>query len=503
MTTYSFSILDDPSATVSTAAFGINDSGQISGQYVDTLGTHGFVYSGGTFNNFDDPSAKAGGTNGFGINALGQVVGYYYDTTSSQSAHGFVYSGGTYTTFDDPSAKVGGFGQGTFGAAINASGQIVGYYTFPNSDNAGFLDSGGIFTTIADPQGYAGGIGTRCGGINNTGEIVGSYVDASGNFNLRHGFLYVGGTFTNFDDPLGAQGTSATGITDAGQIVGTYVDAGGVDHGFLYDGSTFTTLDDPLGTKGTIINGVNNVGQVVGEYFDSSGNEHGFVATPATPDADNGPEPPTLTAPGSLTVPAGGSTPMGTMASPADSDDTVSVTISGVPLFESITAPSGDTVTSQLVHGGGKGDTLTFTITAGTAGQPISGLVLNSSFTGKGHPVNTFTVTASNSTSGETGTAAKTITVTDPPASAGSGPPPSLSDLMSQFGSQNATGAPNQLSSGSVGSLTRTNGTTPDIAALTGNFMGSPFVSGGAVGLLPSSLTTVEEQKAILAFHQG
>ncbi|WP_024513504.1 VCBS repeat-containing protein, partial [Bradyrhizobium sp. ARR65] len=90
-------------------------------------------------------------------------------------------------------------------------------------------------------------------------------------------------------------------------------------------------------------------------------------------------EPPTLTAPSSLNVTAGGSTPMGITASPVDSDDKLSVTISGVPLFESIKAPSGDTVTYQLVKGTrGAGDSRTFTITAGTAGQAISGLTLNS-----------------------------------------------------------------------------------------------------------------------------
>jgi hypothetical protein len=214
-------------------------------------------------------------------------------------------------------------------------------------------------------------------------------------------------------------------------------------------------------------------------------------------------EPPTLMAPSSRTVPAGGSTPMGITASPTDPDDALSVKISGVPLFESITAPSDDTVTSQLVHGGGKGDTLTFTVTA-PAGQSISGLTLNSTFPGKGRPVNAFTVTASNSTSGETGTSApKTITVTDPPASAESGPlanSRSLSDLMSQFGSHGATGASNPLSGGSVGPLTQS---MPDIAALTEHFMGAPVVSGGALGLLPSSLATAEEQRPFLASHHG
>jgi parallel beta-helix repeat protein len=46
-----------------------------------------------------------------------------------------------------------------------------------------------------------------------------------------------------------------------------------------------------------------------------------------------------------------------------------------------------------------------------------SGLTLNSSYNRQRHPVNTLTVTATNSTAGETGTsAAQTITVTDPPA---------------------------------------------------------------------------------------
>jgi hypothetical protein len=72
---------------------------------------------------------------------------------------------------------------------------------------------------------------------------------------------------------------------------------------------------------------------------------------------------------------------------------------------------------------------------------------------------------------------------------------------MSQFGSHDAAVAPNLLSGGSIGSLARTNGPTPDIAALTEHFMAAPLVSGGASGLLPSSLATAEEQRPFLAFH--
>ncbi|WP_198026707.1 FG-GAP-like repeat-containing protein [Bradyrhizobium sp. ARR65] len=486
---YTYTTLNDPLATNGTSPNGINNLAQIVGAYVDGSGFHSFLYSGGSYTTVDDPSATANtaiAAGATGINNNGQIVGYYADASGTQ--HSFLYSGGSYTNFDYPSAT------NTLAQGINDNGEIVGYYN--NGDgNHGFVDNGGVFTTLDDPLNTGGNTGA--GGINDNGQIVGTYYDAGGIF---HGYLYSGGVFTTIDDPLATQGTAAQGINDNGQIVGYYIDSSGT-HGFLDSGGIFTTLTDPVATGETAAFGINDHGQITGVYDDASG-RHGFLASP---DQDDGPEPPALTAPSSLTVPAGGSKPMGITASPIDSDDTVSVTISGVPLFESITAPSGDTVTSQLVHGGGKGDTLTFTVSA-PVGQSISGLTLNSTLPGNGHPVNTFTVTASNSTSGETGTsAAKTITVTDPPASAASGPtnPHSLSDLMSQFGSHDATTLPNQLSGGSVGSLTNTNGSIPDIAALTEHFMAAPFVSGGALGLLPSSLTTAEEQRSFLALHHG
>ena len=134
-------------------------------------------------------------------------------------------------------------------------------------------------------------------------------------------------------------------------------------------------------------------------------------------------EAPTLTITNtSLNVTAGGSVPLGITATPVDSDDTISVKISGVPTYETITAPSGDTVTSSLQTDG----TNTWTVTEGasTKGTPLTALTLSSSYTGSDHPIATFTVTASNTTSGETATsAAQTIAVTDPPAMTSGGGP--------------------------------------------------------------------------------
>jgi hypothetical protein len=216
-------------------------------------------------------------------------------------------------------------------------------------------------------------------------------------------------------------------------------------------------------------------------------------------DLDTIPEVPILKiASSSLRVPAGGSVPLGIKVTPVDNDDNVLVTISGVPQgFETITADDGN---APVVHHGAN---YTF-----TAADVNSGLTLHSTYRGGGHPVNPLTVTASNTTAGETATSApQVIMVTDPPAfatSASTANSDTLTDLMAQFGARGATNSHWGTSIGSLANdfVART-GTIPDLAALTEHFMGAPSVSGGASGLLAGSQTMAEEQRALLAFHHG
>ncbi len=149
-------------------------------------------------------------------------------------------------------------------------------------------------------------------------------------------------------------------------------------------------------------------------------------------DPDTTPETPTLSITNpSLNVTAGGSVALGITATPVDSDDILSVQISGLPSYETITAPTGNTVSSQQ-----QGGTTTWTITesSSTTGAPLTGLTLSSSYTGTDHPVATLTVTASNTTSGETANSApQTIMVTDPPATtlaSATGPATSLTGTV-------------------------------------------------------------------------
>jgi probable HAF family extracellular repeat protein len=149
--------LDVPSFYNSAVASGINDSGQIVGNYQDSNGKfHGFLYSNGIWTTLDDPSAGAEGTLAQGINDFGQIVGYYFD--SSGVEHGFIYSSGTWITLDDPAAV-----NGTAAYGINDWGQIVGSYIgatqveypFPPGPpvEPGFLYSNGTWTNLYGPYG--------------------------------------------------------------------------------------------------------------------------------------------------------------------------------------------------------------------------------------------------------------------------------------------------------------------------------------------------------------
>src|SRR5438045_2839940 len=74
-----------------------------------------------TFFSVTDPFAKPGNnTQVFGINATGQIVGFYTD--SLNKTHGFLYTAGTYVTLDVPGAI------STEALGINSSGQIVGIF---------------------------------------------------------------------------------------------------------------------------------------------------------------------------------------------------------------------------------------------------------------------------------------------------------------------------------------------------------------------------------------
>ena len=88
--------------------------------------------------------------------------------------------------------------------------------------------------------------------------------------------------------PLADGVTAATGINNAGDIVGYFTDASNVTHGFIDVGGIYTTIDAPNAFGSTQVLGINDIGDLVGTYVDAKDlTTRGFVASPV-------PEPDTL-----------------------------------------------------------------------------------------------------------------------------------------------------------------------------------------------------------------
>jgi uncharacterized membrane protein len=201
--------------SANTIATGINDRGQIVGYYPavpdqPTSGGPGFLYSGGTYTPIAVPGAQI--TTAHGINNLDQIVG-------SSNLGAFVYSGGSYTILPNRPGDFGPWG-------INDRGQIVGFGSVAAHDGrfVGLLYSGGTYTPIAVPGAY----NTFAFGINNAGQIVGrddgpSCQAAVGSPIAECGFVYDSNTLTFLSLIYpGNDTTYANGINDRGQIVGSF-----------------------------------------------------------------------------------------------------------------------------------------------------------------------------------------------------------------------------------------------------------------------------------------
>jgi uncharacterized membrane protein len=255
-----------------TNVFGINDLGTTVG--TDESGS--FTENNGIFNPIQFPSDEYAYATA--INDQGNLVGLKVDSNNS----GFLDIGGAFTDLSIPSAPSLLY---THPNDVNASNAVAGYYdSLLGGRNyfQGFLYAAGTYTTINDPNSSPADYGSVVRGVNDEGDIVGSYY--TDNFQGEISFLYKNGVFTNLQYP-GADYTEASGITDSGEIVGTYtVSNGGPAHGFVDINGTFSSLQMPVPfIDNTVIQGVNNYGVVAGYYHNyETGETLGFTAAPVT-----------------------------------------------------------------------------------------------------------------------------------------------------------------------------------------------------------------------------
>ena len=140
--TRKFALVTKPGAPTggnapSLGALGINNAGDVVGDYTTTGGTiDGFIkLAGGAFHTIAVPGAIE--TVAIGVNDNDTVVGAYVDGTgSTMMIHGFIWRiGGSLTTMvDDPNAATA-----TVLNGINNKGDIVGFYTDSHGNTDGLL----------------------------------------------------------------------------------------------------------------------------------------------------------------------------------------------------------------------------------------------------------------------------------------------------------------------------------------------------------------------------
>lgn len=128
---------------------------------------------------------------------------------------------------------------------------------------------------------FPGAFSTQVNGINNGGEIVGTYMKTSCTGTcVTHGFKFVNSKFTTVDIP-GASSTTVEGVNDFGDLVGSFINSSNttISHGFLlHHTGRLETLDlTGQDQSNTTPLGINKNLTVVGSFIDDSSQGVGFI----------------------------------------------------------------------------------------------------------------------------------------------------------------------------------------------------------------------------------
>jgi probable HAF family extracellular repeat protein len=169
----SFTKLNTPAGSI-TFSNAINDDGTVVGYTLLVARTVGFEYSLNSEKFKLILPVNVAFAEPFGITARGQVVGEVV-LHNGQFSDSVVFEGGQYRILNIPGAQQKVLGVNPAGTAY------VGTYGENMFD--GFIYADKILTTLQFP----GAIDTSANGVNNAGQVVGYFIDASGN---THGFLY-------------------------------------------------------------------------------------------------------------------------------------------------------------------------------------------------------------------------------------------------------------------------------------------------------------------------
>ena len=268
MLTFKYSDVHANKTAIETDTYGVNASGAIAGDYVDSSSVqHGMILKGTKLTSLDDTNCTStpGGTAiaMYGINSAGAAVGWC-TLTSSGYPVGLIYAKGKLTEFSVPNALE------TEATGINDKGDIVGAFFDTGGAEHGFLLHAKKYTQLDVP----GDTSTVAWGITNKGQITVYAVNSSG---FLDAFLLTGKKYKNIDVP-NSEDTYAHTPNNKGDIDGTYIDSTGAEKGWLLHGGKYYDVVDPGGVSRA--DGLNDKLEIVGRYGSGTYGGTGFKAVP-------------------------------------------------------------------------------------------------------------------------------------------------------------------------------------------------------------------------------
>jgi probable HAF family extracellular repeat protein len=288
--TFSFQTVDDPNGR-NNRITGIRRDGKIVGVYGLTRPSyHSFSSSSPGYSRFNpDNYPGAGGTYLTSLSNDKYEAGYVFSPPSTQGNRcgtcGAVHYDRGWILFESPNEGNGKCAV-TALLGVNDAEFAVGYYLQRSGNHCiaqafeAYADaSGERYVPLTPP----GAVSPVASGINNLAGIVGSATFSNGSSDTVEGWYLANGRYYVFFYP-GSIDTQALGVNQSGDVVGTYEDADLTTHGFLLSNPQskhlkWQTIDAPKSRGLTVVNGISDDGAICGWFKGSDGKLHGFVAT--------------------------------------------------------------------------------------------------------------------------------------------------------------------------------------------------------------------------------
>lgn len=262
----------------SSFAIAINNSGQVTGKAWDDarLNLPSTFITGPNGTGMTDLGRFGGLASApNGINDSGQVVGQYFNAGN----HAFITgpNGTGMTELNTPNLTNNSI------SGINDSGQIAGQRSYDGGYHPFITGTNGV--GISELEQLHGVKESTATGINNVGQVIGYSTTLVGSYAFVTGQDGVG--VTNLGS-LGGSRSIAFGINDSGEIVGRSSTAAENNHVFIFShgGMTDLSLLAPVVASGwgfITPTDINNNGQIVGFGTNSDGFTEAFLLS-YTPD---------------------------------------------------------------------------------------------------------------------------------------------------------------------------------------------------------------------------